>query len=113
MKIQEIFCEICEEKTAVKICPICSRAVCEDCWNTEKNCCRICNLTLCEICGKNLAIDRCILCGRIFCRNCMYELTTAHRICISCSKKYPDPQAKIKELIMKISKTLSHIEELS
>jgi len=113
MKIHDILCEICEEKTAAKKCPICNRFVCENCWKTEKNYCSICYLTVCEICGKNLAIDRCIICGKIFCRNCMHELTTAHRICINCSRKYPNPQEKIKELIMKVNKTFSHIEELS
>ncbi len=77
-------CEICNDKPAKYICPICNRYVCEEHYSKRHEMCLACLEALCDVCRDTLASSRCTLCGRKVCHNCAIELDEIRRVCYHC-----------------------------
>jgi len=64
-------CEICGDETdSLKICRLCGRAVCIADYDSERDMCRACSMTICEICRKFHSIGYCKICERLICEDC-------------------------------------------
>jgi len=77
-------CEVCWDKPAAYVCPVCGRSVCEYDYVRESNRCLICEEAICSICGKHLAIGYCGVCGRLGCDDCLVQIDNVRRVCRDC-----------------------------
>jgi len=80
----ETKCEVCYEKKAKYICPICGRHVCEDHYIIKHSRCVICFEAACSICGHRPSVGRCSLCSRLVCHSDSVDIDGIRRICYAC-----------------------------
>jgi hypothetical protein len=104
-------CEICGERKAVLVCPVCGRKVCRECFDEKGGVCLACSSSLCRLCGRKPALYTCQVCGRPVCPDCSIKIDEIKPVCRECLNKYGLEGVKriIEERIVSSNKRLAAI----